>query len=71
MTDSPYYNKTLFPGQIYDWYEAGLHLVGQPNTDDCAFCYWLNSKKREMMFEKIRFLGKYFWIHYLSIHHFK
>lgn len=52
MTDSPYYNKTLFPGQIYDWYEAGLHLVGQPNTDDCAFCYWLNSKKREMMFEE-------------------
>lgn len=52
MTDSPYYNKTLFPGQIYDWYEAGLHLVGQPNTDDCAFGYWLNSKKREMMFEE-------------------
>lgn len=52
MTDSPYYNKTLFPGQIYDWYEAGLHLIGQPNNDDCAFCYWLNSKKREMMFEE-------------------
>lgn len=52
MTDSPYYNKTLFPGQIYDWYEAGLNLVGQPNTQDCAFCYWLNSTKREMMFEE-------------------
>lgn len=52
MTDSPYYNKTLFPGQIYDWYEAGLNLVGQPNTQDCSFGYWLNSTKREMMFEE-------------------
>lgn len=52
MSDSPYYNKTLFPGQIYDWYEEGLNTIGQPNENDCSFCYWLNAKKREMLFDE-------------------
>ena len=24
LSDSPYYNKTLFPGQIYDWFIEGV-----------------------------------------------
>lgn len=49
MTDSPYYNKTLFPGQIYDWYESGLSSIGLPDKLDCSLYFRLNGKKGQTL----------------------
>lgn len=49
MTDSPYYNKTLFPGQIYDWYEEGLGSIGLPDDGDCAIYFRMNGKKGQTL----------------------
>lgn len=45
LDDSPYYNKTLFPGQIYDWYVPSLNEIGQPTTDECSSLWRLDSHK--------------------------
>lgn len=45
LDDSPYYDKVLFPGQIYDWYQVGLDAIGVPNRSECLGYYKLNSKK--------------------------
>lgn len=39
LSDSPYRDKLLMPGQVYDWYISGLNEVGLPTTDDCI-CFW-------------------------------
>lgn len=45
LGDSPYYNKVLMPGQIYDWFINGLDKVGIPTIEECTFYYELNAKK--------------------------
>ena len=45
LSDSPYYNKTLIPGQIYDWKLTGLDTVGLPTVDECRIYYKLANKK--------------------------
>lgn len=46
LSDSPYYNKTLFPGQIYDWWQGGLSSLGMPEKDtDAVVFYKANGKK--------------------------
>lgn len=45
LADSPYYNKVLMPGQIYDWFINGLDKVGVPSIQECTFYYELNAKK--------------------------
>lgn len=45
LDDSPYYDKVLFPGQIYDWYINGMNTQGIPTADDCEAFFRLNSKK--------------------------
>lgn len=45
LSDSPYYNKVLMPGQIYDWFINGLDKVGVPTIQECTFYYELNAKK--------------------------
>lgn len=45
LSDSPYYNKTLVPGQMYDWYLKGLDLIGLPTKEDCLNFYKLDGKK--------------------------
>lgn len=37
LSDSPYYNKVLFPGQIYDWYGADLNTFGIPTGCTCYY----------------------------------
>lgn len=45
LSDSPYYNKVLMPGQIYDWFINGLDKVGIPTIEECTFYYEMNAKK--------------------------
>ena len=47
LSDSPYYNKTLFPGQIYDWFIEGVEKLGLPNKEETPFFYRLAGKKSE------------------------
>ena len=45
LNDSPYYNKVLMPGQIYDWYVTGLDTLGLPTSAETEVYYKLESKK--------------------------
>lgn len=46
LGDSPYYNKVLFPGQVYDWYLTGLDEIGMPLMEECTALFKLNGNKR-------------------------
>lgn len=45
LGDSPYYNKVLMPGQVYDWYIGGLDTIGLPTLAECEVYYQLAGKK--------------------------
>ena len=45
LGDSPYYNKVLMPGQVYDWYIEGLDTIGMPTLAECEVYYQLGAKK--------------------------
>lgn len=50
MSDSPYYNKVLFPGQTFDWYIDGMDTLGQPTKSEVNWYFKLNSHKSEVLF---------------------
>lgn len=46
MSDSPYYNKVLNPGQVYDWWGEGYDVIGLPTyPDQCAWYYRVDGHK--------------------------
>lgn len=45
LGDSPYYNKLLMPGQIYDWYIANMDGGDAPNKVEAEWYYRANGKK--------------------------
>lgn len=45
LADSPYYNKTLFPGQTYDWYINDVGSYSNPDKNQTKFYFKLDGKK--------------------------
>lgn len=47
LSDSPYYNKVLFPGQVYDFYDLDLTYVGIPTRGEVPRYYYPCTSKAE------------------------
>lgn len=47
LLDSPYYNKVLFPGQVYDFYNLDLTYVGVPGRNEVPRHYYPCTSKAE------------------------
>lgn len=45
LGDSPYYNKLLMPGQIYDWFIPNMDGGDAPNKVEAEWFYRANGKK--------------------------
>lgn len=45
LGDSPYYNKLLMPGQIYDWFIPNMDGSDAPNKVEAEWYYRANGKK--------------------------
>lgn len=45
LGDSPYYNKLLMPGQIYDWFIQNMDGSDAPNKVEAEWFYRANGKK--------------------------
>lgn len=47
LSDSPYYDKVIFPGQVYDFYGLDYTKVGMPNRTESGVFYYPCTSKAE------------------------
>lgn len=57
LSDSPYYNKVLFPGQIYDFYDLDYTAVGIPNRSEVPRWYYPCVSKAECNIDNVENWG--------------